>query len=291
MCGARPGREASDGDVSGGREPSSAAREQPRMRKGIRRPPIRGAGPTVGFGLGRLHSMCGIAGKLFRDSAPSSPAPRAHDAILAHRGPDDSGIHHDGPVGLGARRLAILDLAPAGHQPMRASTAGSGSRTTARSTTSCELRAELERAGPVPLRQRHRGDPASLRARTGRTCLERLRGMFAFALWDRRRARCSLARDRMGKKPLFYYRTPSGSCSPPSPRRILQDPDVAVRAGPRRAASLPHLRVRAGPLVGLPRRAQASPRPLPRAPRRRRRAPAVLGASATRPKRSEASRR
>ena len=155
--------------------------------------------------------MCGIAGY----SGPSSNAGtidrwRAAGAAmcgtLTHRGPDDTDVwaRDDGSVVLGHRRLSILDLSPAGRNPMvwadgRLRITFNGEIYNFR-----ELRAELERDGA---RFRSQTDTEVILAaydRWGTGCLERLAGMFAFAIWDEPRRRLFLARDRFGKKPLYY---------------------------------------------------------------------------------------
>ena len=152
--------------------------------------------------------MCGIAGILTRDGAPG-PDPRGVSesllAALAHRGPDDRGlaeIRAGGTHGLLAHtRLAILDLSSAGHQPM--SNPGTGDLLTLNGEiyNFRSLRAQL----PEPWRSTSDGEVLLKGyAAWGRGVLERLRGMFAFGLWDARRQELFLARDRFGIKPLYY---------------------------------------------------------------------------------------
>src|SRR5690606_27281099 len=124
--------------------------------------------------------------------------------VLAHRGPDGRGTHVDGPLGLGHRRLAIIVLSRDGAQPMcnedgTVWTVLNGELYEFRS-----LRAELEAKGH---RFRSRSDTeviVHLYEEEGERFVERLRGMFALAVWDARRRRLILARDRFGKKPLCY---------------------------------------------------------------------------------------
>lgn len=133
---------------------------------------------------------------------------RAMNDAQAHRGPDDQGavvlqVGH-GIVGLGNRRLAILDLSPLGHQPMHNPDTGDVLAYNGEIYNSPELRSELQRAG---FRFRGRSDTeVLLRAyqHWGVDCLPRLRGMFAFAIWDARRSRLVIARDHLGIKPLYY---------------------------------------------------------------------------------------
>ena len=174
--------------------------------------------------------MCGIAGKLFHDPARAVEAGVLDrmSAILAHRGPDDAGIHRDGPVGLVSRRLAIQDLSPAGHQPMQSLDRRFTITYNGEIYNFLLLREELERQG-VQFRSRSDTEVIlALYARHGPACLSRLRGMFAFALWDREARTLFAARDRVGKKPLFYYHGPGEFVFGSEPKAILQDPDVPV---------------------------------------------------------------
>jgi len=149
--------------------------------------------------------MCGIVGKLNLNGEPATPAAIERMAgLLAHRGPDDQGTFLDGSLGLGARRLAILDLSPAGRQPLPNEDESVWVVFNGEIYNFPELRQTLEAKGH---RFRSHTDTevlVHLYEETGVRFVEKLRGMFAFALWDRRRRRLLLARDRLGKKPLFY---------------------------------------------------------------------------------------
>ena len=149
--------------------------------------------------------MCGIAGMFLFDRArPVDPRVLASMTdVLSHRGPDGRGVHIDGPVGLGHRRLSIIDLAtgaqPLGNEDESVVTVFNGEIYNFQ-----ELRAELEGQGHV---FHTRTDTEVLvhgYEEWGERLPERLRGMFAFAIWDRRRQRLLLARDRLGIKPLHY---------------------------------------------------------------------------------------
>ena len=150
--------------------------------------------------------MCGIAGRYnFRTGRPvDRDTVVAMCDLIAHRGPDESGVFVDGAVGLGHRRLSIIDLTPTGCQPM---TAGNGLATivfNGEIYNFGELRKDLEARGH---RFRGRSDTEILLAaylEFGVECLARLRGMFAFAIWDARDRSLFVARDRVGKKPLHY---------------------------------------------------------------------------------------
>jgi asparagine synthase (glutamine-hydrolysing) len=147
--------------------------------------------------------MCGICGHLAREQGDGEGVRTMMDA-LAHRGPDAAGLHADGPVALGHRRLSIIDLSPAGNQPLSNEDGSLYLVANGEIYNFCELRAELEGRGH---RFRSRSDSEvilHLYEEHGVDCLSRLRGMFAFALWDARRRRLFLARDRAGEKPLYY---------------------------------------------------------------------------------------
>src|SRR5437867_12396296 len=152
--------------------------------------------------------MCAIVGIVQLD-----PRERVGDVrlkrmrdVLHHRGPDGAGLWIEGPVGLGHRRLAIVDVA-AGHQPMANEDQTVWIVFNGEIYNHAELRPELEARGH---RYRTRSDTETilhLYEEEGERCVERLRGMFAFAVWDRTRNRLLLARDRLGIKPLYYART------------------------------------------------------------------------------------
>jgi asparagine synthase (glutamine-hydrolysing) len=147
--------------------------------------------------------MCGIAG--FVSLTGSRPDPQrlaAMVATLRHRGPDDRGSFTDGPVALGAARLSIIDVA-GGHQPITID----GGITVAQNGeiyNYLELMDELQRAGRVFTTACDTEVIAHLYALHGVAGFAKMRGMFAVAIWDAPRGRLVLARDRVGKKPLYY---------------------------------------------------------------------------------------
>ena len=149
--------------------------------------------------------MCGIAGVLRLDGLPVSPNAVARmSATMQHRGPDSDGVWTDGPVGLGHRRLAIIDLSPSGHQPMGNETGEVLIVYNGELYNFQNLRVELESAGH---RFHSRSDTEVIvhaYEQWGERCLERLNGHFAFAIWDKHRQKFFLARDRFGVKPLYY---------------------------------------------------------------------------------------
>lgn len=151
--------------------------------------------------------MCGIAGIynfLTKEPVDSNLLQRM-SGLIAHRGPDDSGIYLDGHLGLAHRRLAIIDLSPSGHQPL----------SNHDGTLWITYNGECYNYQDHYPQLRHLGYPfksnsdteviLNLYAEFGLDFLEKLDGMFAFALWDAKRQRLVLARDRLGIKPLFYY--------------------------------------------------------------------------------------
>ncbi len=151
--------------------------------------------------------MCGFVGSLeFGERAGDSDALGRMTDALSHRGPDGFGLDSTGPVALGHRRLRILDLSERADQPMWNDRGDVAIVLNGEIYNFRELRCELERSGA---RFRTTGDTEvilELYQRMGERALGRLDGMFAFAIWDKRKNRLLLARDRAGKKPLFYYR-------------------------------------------------------------------------------------
>ena len=170
--------------------------------------------------------MCGIAGVVELDGRPTSQCVvQRMTAAIRHRGPDGEGVHVDGPVGLGNRRLAILDLSDAGAQPMLNDTGEIALTYNGEVYNFRELRAELERAGQ---RFRSRSDTeVVLRAYAewGPAFVERLNGMFALAVWDARARTVLLARDRFGIKPLYTTRVGSTFLFASEIKSFLQHPD------------------------------------------------------------------
>lgn len=149
--------------------------------------------------------MCGIAGIVKFDPREVVEEKRltVMRDTLRHRGPDGEGLWIEGPVGLGHRRLAIVDLA-GGHQPMANEDQTVWAVYNGEIYNHAVLRPELEAKGH---RYRTRSDTETilhLYEEEGERCVEQLQGMFAFALWDRARKRLLLARDRLGIKPLYY---------------------------------------------------------------------------------------
>ena len=179
--------------------------------------------------------MCGLAG-IFRisDDGPVNPALLARmTTALAHRGPDGDGFHIEPGVGLGHRRLAIIDI-DGGQQPMYNEDNSVVIVFNGEIYNFQELRPKLQALGHV---FRNRCDTEAIIhawESWGPDCLDHLSGMFAFALWDRNRQMLFLARDRLGKKPLYYATTPDGALVFGSEMGALdQVPDLARRISPR----------------------------------------------------------
>ena len=151
--------------------------------------------------------MCGIVGKLYFDSANSISEKELHtmSEIMAYRGPDGEGVWCDRNVGLGHRRLAIIDLRDVARQPMCNEDGTVWITFNGEIYNFQELRRDLEERGHIF--RTHSDTEAIVHAyeQYGRGCLDKLRGMFAFAIWDGRTRTLFLARDRVGKKPLFYF--------------------------------------------------------------------------------------
>jgi asparagine synthase (glutamine-hydrolysing) len=180
--------------------------------------------------------VCGIAGVLDLGGGPVDRVAleRMTDAI-AHRGPDDEGQWADGPVGLGNRRLAIIDPRPEGHQPMASEDGRIVLTYNGEIYNFRELRAILERSGHAF--RSNTDTEVLLRAygEWGPACVERLNGMFAFAIWDAAEQRLLLARDRYGIKPLYHVRRGDTLLFGSEIKSFLEHP--AFRAD----VSLPHL--------------------------------------------------
>ena len=153
--------------------------------------------------------MCGIAGviQFGRDARVDLDTIRQMCAVMVHRGPDDDGFYVSGPIGLGMRRLSIVDLAR-GHQPISNEDETAWIVFNGEIYNHAELREQLQARGH---RYRTNSDTETivhLYEEYGRDCVQHLRGMFAFALWDSKKERLLIARDRLGIKPLYYRLTP-----------------------------------------------------------------------------------
>jgi len=153
--------------------------------------------------------MCGIAGYFLRDGEARQAVVQAMCDVIRHRGPDDEGFHVEGPCAIGMRRLSIIDLAT-GHQPISNEDGTVWVVFNGEIYDYKELRERL-------IAQGHRFTTHSdtevlvhLYEQEGVEGLHRLRGMFAFCIWDARARKVLLVRDRFGKKPLYYAELPGG---------------------------------------------------------------------------------
>jgi asparagine synthase (glutamine-hydrolysing) len=169
--------------------------------------------------------MCGIAGKLNFGAAVDEAVVHGMCDALVHRGPDSRGVHAEQGVVLGVQRLAIIDVAHGG-QPLFNEERDVAVVLNGEIYNFVALREELQARG-------HRFRTGSdtevlvhLYEECGDRLVERLRGMFALALWDRKRRRLVLARDRVGKKPLFWARQGSTVWFASEIRALLQDPEI-----------------------------------------------------------------
>ena len=169
--------------------------------------------------------MCGIAGVVQFRSDANPEALRRMCAAIVHRGPDDDGIYTQGGVGLGMRRLSIIDLAT-GHQPI----------SNEDGTVWIVFNGEIYNHLAVREKLLARGHRYTTNSDTetivhayeeyGRDCVHHLRGMFAFAIWDTRLRKLFVARDRLGIKPLYYRITPENFLFSSEVKAILAHPGV-----------------------------------------------------------------
>ncbi|WP_352231762.1 asparagine synthase (glutamine-hydrolyzing) [Microtetraspora sp. NBRC 16547] len=185
---------------------------------------LRGAGQGSG-GL-----MCGIAG-IASTAAPDPEIVRRMCDAIVHRGPDGEGFYSDENAALGMRRLAIIDVAT-GDQPVRSEDGMVVAVFNGEIYNFAELRRDLERRGH---RLSSTGDSeclVHLYEEYGADMVHRLRGMFAFAIWDRARRRLVLARDRVGKKPLYWRSDGDEICFGSELKSLAQDPGMRREVDP-----------------------------------------------------------
>jgi asparagine synthase (glutamine-hydrolysing) len=152
--------------------------------------------------------MCGIVGILRADGAPVSGSllDEMRDSLV-HRGPDDAGTYLKGPVGLGARRLSVLDPTPSGHQPMGNHDGTLWIVFNGEIYNYVELAQELRSLGHRLVSQSDTEVLLHLYEQFGKECLHRLNGMFGFAIWDTKERTLFAARDRLGIKPFYYHQS------------------------------------------------------------------------------------
>jgi asparagine synthase (glutamine-hydrolysing) len=178
--------------------------------------------------------VCGIAGRInYLSERPVSAAlVQGMCDLIAHRGPDGSGVWTCGHAGLGHRRLAIIDLSDAGKQPMSTSDGQIWLTFNGEIYNFLELRSELEARGHRFHSQTDSEVILYAYREYGVDCINRLRGMFAFAIWDEPRRRLLVARDRLGKKPLFYTTDSDGIAFASEPKAFLADPSFSPTPNP-----------------------------------------------------------
>ena len=172
--------------------------------------------------------MCGIAG-FFRSCSQNSGEGLLLQMakVIDHRGPDAGGHYLDDHVGLAHRRLSIIDLSPQGNQPMFSNDGQLVIVFNGEIYNFLTLRAELEKSGTAFRTKTDTEVILALYQQMGTACLTKLNGMFAFALWDTTRKTMFLARDRIGKKPLYYYHTGGDRLAFASEiKSLLQLPDI-----------------------------------------------------------------
>ena len=171
--------------------------------------------------------MCGICGKLnFNESNTVDPSLiKAMLAVIQHRGPDDEGDYVKKNVGLGHRRLSIIDLS-SGHQPMANEDDSVWIVFNGEIYNYRELGDDLKAKGHVFKTRSDTEVIIHLYEEYGEACVEKLRGMFAFALWDEKRKELFIARDRVGIKPLYYTKTDDSLIFGSEIKSILEDSSV-----------------------------------------------------------------
>lgn len=183
--------------------------------------------------------MCGIFGIVAHNSRIPDGLLERGTRSLAHRGPDDHGTvllhdsaHGNTEIGLGNRRLAILDLSPLGHQPMHDPLSGNWIVYNGEIYNFRHVRAELDRLGAKFVSHSDTEVLLKAYAEWGEQCLGKFRGMFAFALWDAQRHRLFVARDPMGIKPLYYAQASSNFVFASEVRSILGTGVIPARLDP-----------------------------------------------------------
>ena len=173
--------------------------------------------------------MCGICGKLiFKETTPDPPSIKAMCRTIAHRGPDDEGIYTAPHIGLGQRRLSIIDLASSACPPLSNEDHSIWLVFNGEIYNFPELRKQLQRSGHRFATSTDTEVLIHLYEDEGVACLQKLRGMFAFALWDQRRKLLFCARDRLGKKPFCYTLTVQSFIFGSEIKAITADPEVSV---------------------------------------------------------------
>lgn len=177
--------------------------------------------------------MCGICGKLNfdRDKSVDGALLKSMADAIHHRGPDDEGYYRSGAVGFGFRRLSIIDL-NTGHQPISNEDGSVWIVFNGEIYNYQELRESLLAYGHVFRTQTDTEVIVHLYEEFGEACVEKLRGMFAFAIWDENKKQLMLARDRVGIKPLYYWLSDHSIVFGSEIKAILADPEVKPEVAP-----------------------------------------------------------
>jgi len=174
--------------------------------------------------------MCGIAGTI---RIGDLDLVQRMTSLISYRGPDDHGFYEDGEVRFGHRRLSILDLSEAGHQPMISDDGELVITFNGEIYNFRKLRRELEKRGYRFHTETDTEVVLKAYREFGIDFLRHLEGMFAFALWDRKQRQLLLARDRTGIKPLFYYQQGDGLAFASELKPILLVPGLERRVNRR----------------------------------------------------------
>jgi asparagine synthase (glutamine-hydrolysing) len=177
--------------------------------------------------------MCGICGKLAfdRDTVVGAPLMRSMLWAIRHRGPDADGVYCSGPVGLGHQRLSIIDLST-GQQPLANEDGSLWIVFNGEIYNYKELRQWLVTRNHIFKTQSDTEVILHLYEELGSACVNRLRGMFAFAIWDNRNEELFIARDRVGIKPLYYHLSDKALTFASEVKAILVDPAIQVQIEP-----------------------------------------------------------
>jgi asparagine synthase (glutamine-hydrolysing) len=175
--------------------------------------------------------MCGIAGKVTGGKPVERGLIERMCAALVHRGPDSGGVHVRGPAAIGMRRLAVIDV-EGGAQPIYSEDGSIVLVLNGEIYNHRALRRELAGRGHALRSGSDAEVVVHLYEELGAACVDRLQGMFAFAVWDERRGRLMLARDRLGKKPLYWALHGGALVFGSEPRALLQDPELPREPDP-----------------------------------------------------------
>lgn len=176
----------------------------------------------------RKSIMCGICGKILKneDRQVDRKQLEAMNSLLHHRGPDEDGYYIEGNVGFGHKRLSIIDLA-GGTQPITNEDDSCVIIFNGEIYNFPVLREELVKKGHSFKTHSDTEVILHLYEDMGERCVDKLRGMFAFAIWDKKRKRLFLARDRVGKKPIYYAETKEGFLFASELKALLTDPEIS----------------------------------------------------------------